>query len=55
MSESAFADTFAVANWYNYNGDPVAAANLLVDMLAEDGWASFGFIAAEADLAHDNT
>lgn len=41
---------YGVANWYNYNGDKEKAAKILRDIVAVEGWAGFGYIAAEADL-----
>lgn len=41
---------YGVANWYNYNGDKEKAAGILREILALEGWAGFGYIAAEADL-----
>lgn len=43
---------YGVANWYNYNGDKKKAAKILRDIVAVEGWAGFGYIAAEADLYH---
>ena len=42
---------YAVANWYFYNGDRAAAETQLRDLLTTGAWNSFGYIAAEADLA----
>jgi tetratricopeptide (TPR) repeat protein len=44
---------YAVANWYFYNGDRAAAETRLRDILATGAWNSFGYIAAEADLARE--
>lgn len=41
---------YGVANWYNYNGDKEKAAKILRDIVSVEGWAGFGYIAAEADL-----
>lgn len=41
---------YGVANWYNYNSDKEKAAGILREILALEGWAGFGYIAAEADL-----
>ena len=41
---------YGVANWYSYNGLKEKAAEILREILSLDGWAGFGYIAAEADL-----
>ena len=41
---------YGVANWYRYNGEEGKAAGILREILALEGWAGFGYIAAEADL-----
>jgi len=41
---------YGVANWYRYNGDEEKAAEILREITALEGWAGFGYIAAEADL-----
>jgi TolA-binding protein len=48
---SGAATAYGLANWYYYNGEPDKAREQLEALLATDSWASFGFIAAEADLA----
>jgi tetratricopeptide (TPR) repeat protein len=42
---------YGLANWYYYNGDEEKAREQLEALVATSSWASFGFIAAEADLA----
>lgn len=42
---------YGVGNWFLYNGDPARAASVFKDVLAAGQPASFGAIAAEADLA----
>lgn len=42
---------YGVANWFLYNGDTTRAVRMLEQMIASGQWASFGYIAAEADLA----
>jgi hypothetical protein len=45
---------YGVANWHLYNQRQEAARRVLrqiVEQNAEAGWAGFGYIAAEADLA----
>lgn len=41
---------YGVANWYNYNGEKDKAVKILREITALDGWAGFGYIAAESDL-----
>ena len=42
---------YGVATWYSYNNDQENAARLLRQITGNSSWASFGYIAAEADLA----
>jgi dipeptidyl-peptidase-4 len=42
---------YGIANWHLAEGDTKRGTELLEEIVAKDGWASFGFIAAEADLA----
>lgn len=42
---------YGIANWHYYNGRPDEARAGFEDMVANSGWASFGRIAAESDLA----
>ncbi len=42
---------YGVGNWYLVEGEPDRAAALFRRIVATDSWASFGFIAAEAELA----
>lgn len=46
------AGAYGIANWFLYNGDMDEARKRLAELLDTAGWASFGYIAAEADLAH---
>lgn len=46
------AAAYGIANWFFYNGDEAEARKRLQELTRTDGWDSFGFIAAEADLAH---
>lgn len=41
---------YGLANWYLYNGRRDEAIKLFKQIVAGDQWASFGYIAAEADL-----
>lgn len=42
---------YGVGNWHFYNGRPDEARAMFERMLTDSGWASFGRIAAESDLA----
>ena len=42
---------YGIGNWYLYNGHKVKAKEVYESILAKKGWASFGYIGAEADLA----
>ncbi len=42
---------YGVGNWHFYNGRQDEARAMFERMIAESGWASFGRIAAESDLA----
>lgn len=42
---------YAIGNWYYYNGDRNKAEQIFRDIVAGNDWASFGYIAAESDLA----
>lgn len=42
---------YGVGNWHFYNGRTDEAKGMFDRMIAESGWASFGRIAAESDLA----
>ncbi|HVF48290.1 MAG TPA: hypothetical protein VNA17_12050 [Pyrinomonadaceae bacterium] len=44
---------YGLGNWYLYNGDKAKAAEIFRRITAGDQWASFGFIAAEAELRFD--
>ncbi|UCD23764.1 MAG: tetratricopeptide repeat protein [Gemmatimonadota bacterium] len=41
---------YGVGNWHYYNGRTQEADRILNAILEGEGWAAFGFIAAEADL-----
>jgi tetratricopeptide (TPR) repeat protein len=43
---------YGVANWYNYTGEKEKAVEILHEIVSVEGWAGFGYIAAEADLYH---
>jgi len=40
---------YGIGNWYLYNGDRDRAREIYVQILERGGWASFGYLAAEAD------
>jgi len=42
---------YGVANWHFYNGRESEALELFQRILEGEGWAAFGYIAAEAELA----
>lgn len=42
---------YAIGNWYYYNGNLEKAKEIYQLILDGDDWSSFGYIAAEADLA----
>ena len=42
---------YGIANWHYYNGRPDEAKDGFEAMIDKSGWASFGRIAAESDLA----
>lgn len=44
------ATKYAIGNWHYYNGNHDKAKKIYTEMVAEKGWNSFGYIAAEADL-----
>ncbi len=52
MEDSADAAmAYGLANWYHYNGEEAKARDMMEKMLNARAWGSFGYIAAEADLA----
>lgn len=52
MEDSGDAATaYGLANWHYYNGDVDKAKAMLEKMMNAKSWGSFGYIAAEADLA----
>ena len=50
-SPAGAAVVYGAANWHYYNGQTDKADQMLDALLDTPGWASFGYIAAEADLA----
>ena len=48
-SDASFA--YGIANWALYNGDSTRAVRAYEQLISGGSWASFGYIAAEADLA----
>lgn len=50
-SSAGSARSYGVGAWYLYNGDQERAVEVFREMLAGPGWAAFGTIAAEADMA----
>ncbi|MEL6253905.1 MAG: tetratricopeptide repeat protein [Bacteroidota bacterium] len=47
----ADAINYAIGNWYFYNGEKEKAKAVFKKILEGDSWSSFGFIAAEKDIA----
>ena len=43
--------SYAIANWWYYTGYAEKAKELYTEIVGQDDWASFGYIAAENDLA----
>lgn len=43
---------YGVANWHLYNGQAERAQEIFERILQQPNWAAFGYIAAEAELAH---
>jgi tetratricopeptide (TPR) repeat protein len=43
---------YGIANYYYYNGDRQRSDEMLQRIVSGSSWSSFGFIAAEADLAN---
>jgi hypothetical protein len=41
---------YGIGNWYFYNGQPDKAREIFERLMEGESWASFGYIAAEADL-----
>lgn len=42
---------YGVGNWHLYNGRPEEARAVFEEILKQPGWASFGYIASEAEIA----
>jgi len=54
LSDSANAAVeYGIANYYFYSGDKARAQDIYERMLKSKGWASFGYIAAEADFVRE--
>jgi hypothetical protein len=45
---------YGLADWFLYNGQPEQAIGLFRQVIAGNQWASFGYIAAEAELKRVN-
>jgi tetratricopeptide (TPR) repeat protein len=41
---------YGVANWYLYHGDSVLAKEMMIELVKEKAFSSFGYLAAESDL-----
>lgn len=44
---------YGLGNWYLFKGDTVKAYDIFKKVIEGNNWAAFGYIAAEADLAHN--
>ncbi|PQB06000.1 hypothetical protein BST85_07560 [Aureitalea marina] len=53
-SPSGSALLYGIGNWYMYNGMNQEGRRIFEEMVSRPDWASFGHIAAEADLARQN-
>jgi len=42
---------YGIGNWFYYNGEKEKVKEVFEKILQGQGWASFGYIAAEADFA----
>jgi tetratricopeptide (TPR) repeat protein len=43
---------YGIGNWFLYDGRRERALRIFREIVATDAWASFGYIAAESELAH---
>ena len=50
-SSAGAAVVYGAGNWLYYTGETERAETVLRNLLETPGWAAFGYIAAEADLA----
>ena len=46
---------YGLGNWFLYNGQPAEATKLFHQVTAGNQWASFGYIAAEAELSQNRS
>ncbi len=51
-SASSDAVNYGIANWYFYTQDTAKAKKQLDAIIDDNGWSSFGYIAAESDLVY---
>lgn len=49
------ATAYGIGNWYYYNGDTAHAKQIFNNILKNGTWASFGTLAAEADISRFST
>ena len=54
-SPTGAAGAYGIANWFYYNGNKPEAQRRMQQLVNGEGWDSFGYIAAEADLASLDT
>jgi tetratricopeptide (TPR) repeat protein len=45
---------YGIGNWYQYNGQTEKAREIFRRILEGKQWAAFGYLAAEAELAHSS-
>ena len=50
-SPAGAAVLYGAANWHLYNGDTEKAREMMRELTSSGGWAGFGYIAAEVELA----
>jgi tetratricopeptide (TPR) repeat protein len=49
-SPSNDAVRYGLANWYLYHGDSALAKQMMIELVKENAFSSFGYLAAESDL-----
>jgi dipeptidyl-peptidase-4 len=52
-SSAGAATAYGLANWHLAGGETEVGTEMLKSIVAQEGWAAFGHIAAEADLARN--
>ena len=46
---------YGIGNWHLYNDRPTEAESIFRSILAGDGWAAFGYLAAEAEISRSGS